>query len=413
MSKVPISACLIAKNEEKYLEGCLQRLKPCGFEIVVTDTGSTDRTKEIAAKYADKVLDFEWIDDFSAARNFCAKNASNNWILSIDCDEYVNDVDVPKIRILTQKFPHALGIINITNIILNNGEQQYGREQVVRFYNRRHFSFINRIHEQLMVNDPSKVKVYDERFIMPMELIHHGYAIGPEEMKKKQERNLNLLLKSLENNPELKRLFSILTVRVSIVVSIAQIISFISKCGLRCKPRQKPKAKQLRNLNLLLKSLENNPEDPYACFQVGQSHYVLGNYEEAIKYYDKALSYNPSLGLEYVQLLIVGRANAYKRLGRYNEELQSLLPYVDICKSAKFTFIYAIANYDNDEILKALMLFIKATTLPDAQKLGENLTDCYRNIIAIYRKMGENDMANMFVEKYEALVDEKKRILNA
>lgn len=355
MSKVPISACLIAKNEEKYLEGCLQRLKPCGFEIVVTDTGSTDRTKEIAAKYADKVLDFEWIDDFSAARNFCAKNASNNWILSIDCDEYVNDVDVPKIRILTQKFPHALGIINITNIILNNGEQQYGREQVVRFYNKRHFSFINRIHEQLMVNDPSKVKVYDERFIMPMELIHHGYAIGPEEMKKKQERNLNLLLKSLENNPE----------------------------------------------------------DPYACFQIGQSHYVLGNYEEAIKYYDKALSYNPSLGLEYVQLLIVGRANAYKRLGRYNEELQSLLPYVDICKSAKFTFIYAIANYDNDEILKALVLFIKATTLPDAQKLGENLTDCYRNIIAIYRKMGENDMANMFVEKYEALVDEKKRILNA
>ncbi len=355
MSKVPISACLIAKNEEKYLEGCLKRLKPYGFEIVVADTGSTDRTKEIAAKYADKVLDFKWIDDFSAARNFCAQNASNNWILSIDCDEYVNDVDVPKIRILTQKFPHALGIINITNIILNNGEQQYGKEQVVRFYNRKHYSFINRIHEQLAVNNPAKAGVYDERFIMPMELIHHGYAIGPEEMKKKQQRNLDLLLKDLENNPE----------------------------------------------------------DPYACFQVGQSNYVLGNYDEAIEYYNRALSYNPDPGLEYVQLLIVGRANAYKRLGKYKEELESLEPYINKCKSAKFVFINAIAYYDNDEILKALMLFIKATTLPDAQKLGENLTDCYRNIIAIYRRVGENDMADMFVEKYEALLAEKERILNA
>ena len=105
MSKVPISVCLIAKNEEKNIEECLKRLKPYGFEIIVTDTGSTDKTKELAARYADKVLDFEWIDDFSAARNFCAKNASNNWILSLDCDEYVNSIDVKTMRILMQKFP--------------------------------------------------------------------------------------------------------------------------------------------------------------------------------------------------------------------------------------------------------------------------------------------------------------------
>ena len=58
MSKVPISVCLIAKNEEKNIEECLKRIKPYGFEIIVTDTGSTDKTKEIAARYADKVLDF-------------------------------------------------------------------------------------------------------------------------------------------------------------------------------------------------------------------------------------------------------------------------------------------------------------------------------------------------------------------
>ena len=87
MSKVPISVCIIAKNEEKYIEECLRKLKPYGFEIVVADTGSTDATKELASRYADKVVDFTWINDFSAARNFCAKQASNNWILALDCDE--------------------------------------------------------------------------------------------------------------------------------------------------------------------------------------------------------------------------------------------------------------------------------------------------------------------------------------
>ena len=98
MSKVPISVCIIAKNEEKNIEECLRRLLPYGFEIIVTDTGSTDRTKEIAQKYATKVLDFEWIDDFAAARNFCAENASNNWILALDCDEYVNNAEIRTIH---------------------------------------------------------------------------------------------------------------------------------------------------------------------------------------------------------------------------------------------------------------------------------------------------------------------------
>ena len=66
----PISVCIIAKNEESYIEKCLAALKPYDFEIILVDTGSTDRTKDIAARYADKVLDFVWINDFSAARNF-------------------------------------------------------------------------------------------------------------------------------------------------------------------------------------------------------------------------------------------------------------------------------------------------------------------------------------------------------
>ena len=88
MSKIPVSVCIIAKNEEKYIDECLKRLEPYGFEIVVTDTGSTDQTVEIAKKYTDKVFAFEWINDFSAARNFCVSHASNNclhWIVMSMC----------------------------------------------------------------------------------------------------------------------------------------------------------------------------------------------------------------------------------------------------------------------------------------------------------------------------------------
>ena len=98
MSKIPVSVCIIAKNEEKYIGECLKRLEPYGFEIVVTDTGSTDQTVEIAKQYTDKVFEFEWVSDFSAARNFCVSHASNNWILTLDCDEYVHSIDVPSLR---------------------------------------------------------------------------------------------------------------------------------------------------------------------------------------------------------------------------------------------------------------------------------------------------------------------------
>ena len=81
MKKLPVSVCIIAKNEEKHIEECLKRLMPYGFEIVVTDTGSTDRTVEIAKKYTDNVYFFEWVKDFSAARNFCAEKASMDVLL--------------------------------------------------------------------------------------------------------------------------------------------------------------------------------------------------------------------------------------------------------------------------------------------------------------------------------------------
>ncbi|CEI83373.1 SPBc2 prophage-derived glycosyltransferase SunS [Oceanobacillus oncorhynchi] len=66
---IKVSLCMIVKNEEEVMRQCLDSVKDLCEEIIIVDTGSTDKTKEIAREYTDKVIDFKWIDDFSAARN--------------------------------------------------------------------------------------------------------------------------------------------------------------------------------------------------------------------------------------------------------------------------------------------------------------------------------------------------------
>lgn len=356
MSKIPISVCIIAKNEEKHIEECLRRLMPYGFEIVVTDTGSTDRTKEIARKYADKVLDFDWIDDFSAARNFCTQNASNNWILSLDCDEYVTSIDIKTVRILMQKYPKYTGVIRLKNLVIDkDGSETYGVDDVTRFYNRNYYVYDYPIHEQVCAINMSKREEMLSCFLLPMEVIHHGYALSKEEMEVKQQRNLDLLYKNLEDNPN----------------------------------------------------------DPYTLFQIGQSEFIRGNLEKAVEYYEQAIAQDPSPDYMYVQMLIISLAKAYVQVDRQPEALAFMDRYADRCKTAKFVFTYAAVHLDNNQPLKALLYYIKTTTLPDANTLGVNLLDCYESIIALYRDMGNEEMANLFIDKFNACKAEKERVLNS
>ena len=83
-----ISVCIIAKNEEKYIEECLKSVLDIADEIIVLDTGSTDKTKDIVSAFPKtKLYETTWEDDFSKARNQCISHATGDWILSIDADE--------------------------------------------------------------------------------------------------------------------------------------------------------------------------------------------------------------------------------------------------------------------------------------------------------------------------------------
>lgn len=98
MSDIFLSVAMIVRNEERFLEDCLKSLIGVADEIVVVDTGSTDRTKEIAERYGARVFDFPWRDDFSAARNESVERCHGEWILYIDADERLGPVDKDAVR---------------------------------------------------------------------------------------------------------------------------------------------------------------------------------------------------------------------------------------------------------------------------------------------------------------------------
>ena len=97
-TEATLSLCMIVKNEEYFLERCLRSVEAYVDEIIVVDTGSTDRTKSIASAFTDHVYDFEWDDDFSHARNFSLEKATGSWILVLDADELIAESDLQLLR---------------------------------------------------------------------------------------------------------------------------------------------------------------------------------------------------------------------------------------------------------------------------------------------------------------------------
>src|SRR3989338_5293163 len=120
MAKQTISLCMIAKDEEKYLEQCLSSVKGLVDEIIIIDTGSKDKTKEIAKKFNAKIFDFKWVDDFSAARNESLKQAAKDWILVLDADEVIEEKDLGKIKNIVENQEDFAGFQFEQRSYLNN-----------------------------------------------------------------------------------------------------------------------------------------------------------------------------------------------------------------------------------------------------------------------------------------------------
>lgn len=151
---ITISLCMIVKNEEKLLDRCLSGIAPLMDEIIIVDTGSTDRTKEIAHEFTDLVYDFVWTDDFSAARNFSFSKASKEYIYTADADEVI---DLENLLLFSQLKKFLLPEIDIVQMLYCNQLEfgttyNFDEEYRPKLYKRlRSFTWQHPIHESVIL----------------------------------------------------------------------------------------------------------------------------------------------------------------------------------------------------------------------------------------------------------------------
>lgn len=194
MPKLTLS--MIVKNEEKYLRECLESVKDTVDEIVIVDTGSEDKTVEIAKSYNARIFHFKWINDFSAARNFALSNSTGNWILYLDADERLSSESVRKLKNLVE-INELIGV----KCVVVSLDEKLGISQSMKytrlFRNNSDILFDGKVHEQIENSlIKNNYKIIDSEII----IYHQGYNVPKEELKFKAERNLKLLLNEYKNN---------------------------------------------------------------------------------------------------------------------------------------------------------------------------------------------------------------------
>lgn len=171
---ITVSLCMIVKNEARMLARCLDSVADLMDEIIIVDTGSTDETKEIASRYTDKIYDFAWTDDFSAARNFSFSKASMDYIYAPDADEVLDEENREKFLILKQALITDIEIVQMKYHTVTEFDTVLNAQTELRpklFKRVRKFIWEDPIHETIRLTP----LVYDSDITilhMPQSLHH-------------------------------------------------------------------------------------------------------------------------------------------------------------------------------------------------------------------------------------------------
>ena len=199
---VRLSQVLIVKNEEKNIEKALSWAKDIIYEQIVVDTGSTDRTVRLAEKMGAKVIYFEWINDFSAAKNFAMDQAEGNWIAILDADEYMPREDAKELFSVLKKIQSSPELVKEYDSVscsllhLDDMGKPYAVITQQRFFkNRPDLRYKGKIHEAVQMRN----KYYNAE---NLRIMHTGYAKTVFNEAGKSERNIRMLRDEYNSDPE-------------------------------------------------------------------------------------------------------------------------------------------------------------------------------------------------------------------
>jgi tetratricopeptide (TPR) repeat protein len=187
-----LSVCMIVKNEEKHLPALFASIKELPCELIVVDTGSTDRTVELCKEAGAKVVNWAWRNDFAAARNVSLEHATGRWIVWFDADDKLPAESIPRIIELASARPtKAYGFLVKNSQEVNHAGSFFS--QLRMFPNHPRLRFVSPVHEQIY---PALTAAGVPIEYTDLLVLHTGYTT-PEVMRQKQSRNREILKDAL------------------------------------------------------------------------------------------------------------------------------------------------------------------------------------------------------------------------
>jgi GT2 family glycosyltransferase/Tfp pilus assembly protein PilF len=281
-----LSICMIVKNEELSLAKCLMSVKPVADEIIVVDTGSTDKTKAIASALGAKVFDFLWTNDFSEARNYSLSKASGGWILVLDADEIISPLDHDKLKKLIKnnsekRIAYTMVTRNYTNQAGARGwtanDGRYIREEaglgwtpspkVRLFVNDKRINFVNPVHELV---EPSLEKLGIKIKTCDVPVQHYG-RLNHDNVIVKGKEYYRLGIAKIEKTEGDYNAFKELAIQASEIGEYTEA------------------------LNVWRKAIELKPNDAVAFMNMGFAFLMLKQYDKVVEYSKKAMDLDPDL----------------------------------------------------------------------------------------------------------------------
>lgn len=291
-----ISLCMIVKNEEEVLARCLDSVRGLADEVVIVDTGSSDGTKEIAARYTDQVYDFPWVDDFAAARNASFSHATGDFILWLDADDVLEEKEWEKWRMLKDTLePDTDVVMAPYHVAFDRNDEPsftYYRERLIR--NGRGFVWQGRVHE---VITPRGSIRYTDAAVCHRKLhagdpernlrIFEGMLARGEALDDRQQyyyaRELYYHARYAEAAAQLEDWLRRGTGWIEDTISASQVLAY---CCYRLGDEQ-------RALQALLGSLRFDAPRAEICCDIGRHFFDRERYETAIFWYDLARTRKP------------------------------------------------------------------------------------------------------------------------
>ena len=331
-----ISQCMIVRNEEENIECALTWGKGIVSEQIVVDTGSSDRTVEIARKMGAKIYEFPWINDFSAAKNYAISMASHEWIAFLDADEYFPYEDAQRLSVcLAQVSIESYdGIITAFIDLDNDGKILEVGSHLRIFRNIPGLRYYRRIHECLKKEGNQVFQVVD--MTDQLSICHTGYGKAEKKKKEGSQRNISMILNELRENPDDYEMYGYLGNEYAGMGKLDQAESSYQKAISLMPPDRKgvygvtsseiprrllniltlmPEKRETDLLDIYRLARDRWPEDGDYDYIMGQYYGSRGNYHAGERHLNQALGLLEKYGYLSKSALLSGNIlKAYEML---------------------------------------------------------------------------------------------------